>query len=72
MEQPPSRVEKAVDFLSASRLQVVPGKFDDIQLPLRINIPLPCVLCTSHTPKGTVTPITDCSRRKNYKGLVNL
>jgi hypothetical protein len=33
MEQPPSRVEKPVNFLSASGFQVVPGKFHDIQLP---------------------------------------
>jgi hypothetical protein len=33
MEQPPSRLEKPVDFLSASGFQVVPAKFDDIQLP---------------------------------------
>jgi len=33
VEQPPSRREKPVDFLSASGFQVVPGKFHDIQLP---------------------------------------
>src|SRR5579862_8495938 len=35
VEQPPSRLEKPVDFLPTSGFQVVPRKFDDIQLPQR-------------------------------------